>query len=88
MWLEWDFQKSCCYISIYFIDNSIAFVIYYSTNPYESVDPAPPAPPASTSELRSTLLNPKLPLFERYRALFALRNKGDPESVLVREYIW
>ncbi|KAF8517400.1 Deoxyhypusine hydroxylase [Hysterangium stoloniferum] len=49
---------------------------------FTSVDPAPPAPlpsssKASTSQikmLQSTLTSPTFPLFERYRAMFALRN--------------
>ncbi|XP_004349226.1 deoxyhypusine hydroxylase [Capsaspora owczarzaki ATCC 30864] len=54
----------------------------FSENPYDSVDPAPPSAPATAAELRGRLLDTELTLFERYRALFALRNKGDPESVL------
>ncbi|XP_047443801.1 deoxyhypusine hydroxylase isoform X2 [Mugil cephalus] len=50
-------------------------------NPYCSVDPAPPAPRKSVPELRSTLLDESLPLFERYRAMFALRNLGTEEAV-------
>jgi deoxyhypusine monooxygenase len=59
---------------------------------YTSVDPAPPtfgllagrigtATAASVKELRSKLLDTQLPLFERYRAMFALRNIGTPEAV-------
>lgn len=51
-------------------------------NPYCSVDPAPPAVRKSVLELRSELLDEKLPLFERYRAMFALRNMGSEEAVL------
>uniref|UniRef100_UPI0037E80042 deoxyhypusine hydroxylase n=1 Tax=Semicossyphus pulcher TaxID=241346 RepID=UPI0037E80042 len=51
-------------------------------NPYCSVDPAPPAERKSVSELRSILLDEGLPLFERYRAMFALRNLGTEEAVL------
>ncbi|KAM3620176.1 uncharacterized protein V6R79_019385 [Siganus canaliculatus] len=51
-------------------------------NPYCSVDPAPPAQKKSVSDLRSTLLDESLPLFERYRAMFALRNLGSEEAVL------
>lgn len=51
-------------------------------NPYYSVDPAPPAARKSVSELRSTLLDESLPLFDRYRAMFALRNLGTEEAVL------
>ncbi|XP_068449402.1 deoxyhypusine hydroxylase [Clinocottus analis] len=51
-------------------------------NPYRSVDPAPPAPRRSVEELRSALLDESLPLFERYRAMFALRNLGSEAAVL------
>lgn len=51
-------------------------------NPYCSVDPAPPAVRKSVSELRSILLDESLQLFERYRAMFALRNLGNEEAVL------
>ncbi|XP_074524359.1 deoxyhypusine hydroxylase [Halichoeres trimaculatus] len=51
-------------------------------NPYCSVDPAPPAERKSVSELRSALLDESLPLFERYRAMFALRNLGNEEAAL------
>ncbi|KAG7514790.1 hypothetical protein JOB18_043138 [Solea senegalensis] len=51
-------------------------------NPYLSVDPAPPAASKSVSELRSVLLDDTLPLFERYRAMFALRNLGSEDAVL------
>ncbi|KDQ62497.1 hypothetical protein JAAARDRAFT_30394 [Jaapia argillacea MUCL 33604] len=63
---------------------------------YTSTDPAPPSsgllsgrPAAGNlsestitiTKLRSTLLDAKLPLFERYRAMFALRNIGTPAAV-------
>jgi len=51
-------------------------------NPYSSVDPAPPAPRKSIPELRGVLLDESLPLFDRYRAMFALRNNGSEEAVL------
>ncbi|KAJ8278344.1 hypothetical protein GJAV_G00086610 [Gymnothorax javanicus] len=51
-------------------------------NLYTSVDPAPPAPMKSVSELRAQLLDEALPLFDRYRAMFALRNTGTEEAVL------
>ena len=56
-----------------------------SANPYDSVDPAPPVAGAearSTEELRAALLDTSASLFERYRALFALRNDGSDAAVL------
>ncbi|RIA92419.1 armadillo-type protein [Glomus cerebriforme] len=50
---------------------------------YTSIDPAPPnVKIQSVSELREILLKTELPLFERYRAMFALRNLGNTEAVL------
>lgn len=53
-----------------------------STNPYKSVDPAPPSTVQDTWMLKNTLLDESRPLFERYRAMFSLRNEGDEKSVL------
>ncbi|KAG9068600.1 hypothetical protein KI688_010876 [Linnemannia hyalina] len=51
---------------------------------YSSIDPAPPTAVEveDTAQLREIYLNQKLPLFERYRAMFALRNQCTTESVL------
>ena len=54
---------------------------HLSINPYSSVDPAPPSLESNTSILLDLLVDEKLPLFERYRAMFALRNKSDDESI-------
>ncbi|KAG6918777.1 hypothetical protein DXG01_011968 [Tephrocybe rancida] len=61
---------------------------------YTSIDPAPatsgllsgaPRPddisPAKVAEIQSRLLDTSLSLFERYRAMFALRNIGTPAAV-------
>jgi len=49
-----------------------------------SVDPAPPSGPSTPlPELRSTLLDHSLPLFDRYRALFALRNLATPDAIKI-----
>lgn len=48
------------------------------------MDPAPPnltASDAEVADLRSCLLDKHLPLFNRYRAMFALRNIGTPAAV-------
>lgn len=50
-------------------------------NPYNSVDPAPPASSNNVEELKSILLNEEATLFERYRAMFALRNLRTPLAV-------
>lgn len=53
----------------------------YKQNPYCSVDPTPSISLKDTVALRNMLLDEDVPLFERYRAMFALRNKGDDDSV-------
>ena len=58
-------------------------------NPYQSVDPAPPedksgeAPTAEeVAAVQARLLDTELPLFERYRAMFTLRNMQTAEAVV------
>ena len=54
-----------------------------SHSPFESVDPAPTfTTPRSVAKLREKLLDTSLPLFKRYRAMFALRNENTEEAVL------
>ena len=55
---------------------------FVDNNPYKSVDPAPPLMSGSISEWRHQLMDSSLPLFARYRAMFALRNHGGREAVL------
>ncbi|XP_048588273.1 deoxyhypusine hydroxylase isoform X2 [Nematostella vectensis] len=55
---------------------------HLSENPYNSVDPAPPSIITDVKQLKETLLNESLPLFDRYRAMFSLRNKGGEDAVL------
>lgn len=50
--------------------------------PYLSVDPAPPAEERDVGRLREVLLDEDRPLFDRYRAMFALRNVGGEEAAL------
>ncbi|XP_008496640.2 deoxyhypusine hydroxylase [Calypte anna] len=52
------------------------------TSPYLSVDPAPPAEESDVAELHRTLLDESRSLFDRYRAMFALRNLGSQDAVL------
>lgn len=54
-----------------------------STLPYKTVDPAPPtSDEKDVATLRDLLCDATKPLFERYRALFALRNHGSDDAVL------
>ncbi|OKL60927.1 Deoxyhypusine hydroxylase [Talaromyces atroroseus] len=52
---------------------------------FASIDPAPPLPQSkeepSIPELENTLLDTKLPLFQRYRAMFALRDLASPPDL-------
>lgn len=51
------------------------------SSPFLSVDPAAPASCSSVQELRDTLLDEKKGMYERYAALFALRNNSGEEAV-------
>lgn len=52
-------------------------------SPFLSVDPAPAdRKELSTEALKQRLLDPSLPLFVRYRAMFSLRNRNTEEAVL------
>lgn len=56
-----------------------------SENPYESIDPAPAAKAPKDEEVpyyAARLLDTSLNLFERYQAMFALRNNGSEAAVL------
>lgn len=52
---------------------------------FASIDPAPPlaqtASQPSIDELRRVLLNTSIPLFKRYRAMFALRDLSSPPDL-------
>lgn len=53
-----------------------------SISPYNSVDPTPSYPNSmALSELRDIYLCEQNGLFDRYRALFTLRNIGTPEAI-------
>lgn len=52
------------------------------TNPYASVDPSPPAKTCNVEELKKILLDEKDDLFNRYRAMFSLRNLRTKDAVL------
>jgi deoxyhypusine monooxygenase len=60
-----------------------------SENPYACVDPAPPSQESDTTVLKQMLQNESLNLFDRYRAMFSLRNLNTPESVrALAEGMW
>nr|NVI76097.1 nero [Cucujiformia] len=48
---------------------------------YNSVDPAPPFAMKDINKLKSTLIDQNLSLFNRYRAMFTLRNIGSEEAI-------
>ena len=53
-----------------------------SVSIYDSVDPTPPSDVSNIEELQESLLNENIALFERYRAMFSLRNNGSKDAVL------
>ncbi|XP_030754353.1 deoxyhypusine hydroxylase [Sitophilus oryzae] len=53
-----------------------------SNNPYNSVDPAPPAHSTNVDELKLILNSNDESLFNRYRAMFSLRNLQTKEAVV------
>ncbi|KAF7987230.1 hypothetical protein HCN44_004782 [Aphidius gifuensis] len=67
---------------INWIKNSKNLLHKFSENPYVSVDPAPPSEIENVNDLKTILLDEKASLFDRYRAMFALRNSRTPECVL------
>lgn len=50
-------------------------------NPYASVDPSPPAATKDINELINVLLDEEARLYERYRAMFSLRNLRTEDSI-------
>lgn len=58
---------------------------FLAENPFASVDPAPATKKPKREEvpdIQRTLMDASLPLFERYRAMFALRNNRGKTAVL------
>lgn len=51
-------------------------------SPFHSVDPTPPSSERNVTQLKSVLVDENESLFERYRAMFGLRNIKTDESVL------
>eukprot|EP00008_Paramoeba_atlantica_P002069 CAMPEP_0201503722 /NCGR_PEP_ID=MMETSP0151_2-20130828/84822_1 /ASSEMBLY_ACC=CAM_ASM_000257 /TAXON_ID=200890 /ORGANISM="Paramoeba atlantica, Strain 621/1 / CCAP 1560/9" /LENGTH=297 /DNA_ID=CAMNT_0047897409 /DNA_START=68 /DNA_END=961 /DNA_ORIENTATION=- len=53
-----------------------------SSEVYQSIDPAPPSKVQDIPALREKLLDPNSTLFDRYQAMFSLRNLAVDEAVL------
>ncbi|CAH0397996.1 unnamed protein product [Chilo suppressalis] len=53
-----------------------------SKSPYSSVDPAPPSSENDVQTLKHTMMNESKPLYDRYRAMFSLRNMATTESII------
>lgn len=65
-----------------FYNQSNAHKSQESSSPYDSVDPTPSYPGTmALEELKNIYLSEDKSLFERYRALFTLRNIGTPEAI-------
>ncbi|XP_052759435.1 deoxyhypusine hydroxylase [Galleria mellonella] len=52
-----------------------------SKSPFSSVDPAPPSSENNVDRLTKILMDENKPLYERYRAMFSLRNLATSESI-------
>jgi deoxyhypusine monooxygenase len=70
------------------VDRKAQLAASRETSGYTSTDPAPPqdvAAPATAAptvaRLRAQLLDRSLPMFQRMRAVFSLRNRGGPDAV-------
>ena len=67
---------------IRWLQNQESNTVNEEKSPYSSVDPAPPSVEKDVNKLRQTLLDESTSLFDRYRAMFSLRNLQTKESVL------
>lgn len=72
-----------CEVAVARIEHFIASDKQAELSQHRSIDPAPalPVEQSNVAQLRATLNDTKLPLFERYRAMFSLRDLGTTESV-------
>nr|NVI76105.1 nero [Cucujiformia] len=66
---------------IHWLKSSNMEITKLPKNPYNSVDPAPPSTNTNINELKAILIDNKASLFERYRAMFALRNIGTIDAI-------
>lgn len=54
--------------------------VFIGTEQFTSIDPTPPSLYTDLSRLKETLLDESAPLFDRYRAMFSLRNLNTDDS--------
>uniref|UniRef100_A0A1I8AQ13 Deoxyhypusine hydroxylase n=1 Tax=Steinernema glaseri TaxID=37863 RepID=A0A1I8AQ13_9BILA len=54
----------------------------HTNSPYASIDPTPVSNECDVKKLESILLNTEETIWERYRAMFSLRNINTPESIV------
>ena len=88
-WMRWKSEKGEHLQQRYDVllpwtDVSVLMCPFHASH-FASIDPAPPLPqsaaPPSIAQLTETLLDTKLPLFQRYRAMFSLRDLCSPPDV-------
>ncbi|CAD6504814.1 BgTH12-00317 [Blumeria graminis f. sp. triticale] len=76
--------KETCEVAIDRItwENGVELKEDLHSSDFKSIDPAPPTDGSrSVEELERVLLNQKLPLFLRYRAMFSLRDMASPPTL-------
>ncbi len=90
--IEWEYScqsKAEHILNRFFFLKSIPSLAIGSSSfwnsDFTSIDPAPPlaqtAQPPSIPDLQGKLLDTRLPLFDRYRAMFALRDLSSPPNL-------
>ncbi|KAF2354812.1 Deoxyhypusine hydroxylase [Trinorchestia longiramus] len=67
----------------YVIDSKNNSSSFEGATQFNSIDPTPPSACTDLEELKNTLLDEKASLYDRYRAMFSLRNMNTKESAKV-----
>lgn len=90
-------QSESSHAAVYYPARIMCRLIIFFASQFATIDPAPASSSSHSplaaanhttksvlpvTELQKTLMDPALSLFERYRAMFALRNDGGKEAVL------
>lgn len=82
---EQNAGKAEAKVSLNWRMRSCGSVLTFYRSDFSSIDPAPPmaaeSDKPSIPELQRTLLDTSLPLFKRYRAMFALRDLSSPPDL-------